>query len=363
MIIFNILKKYSSKVQSVNKIMKDRIVFSTRDPRRRQLILHRNYIYTQKEPPWSILFFGTDDFALQSLRKLYDKYEARKLVCRLEVVTAYDGKENAVTRFAQQHEIPIHNWPPKISLTEFHIGLVVSFGHLIPAHMIRSFPLGMLNVHGSLLPRWRGAAPIIYTLMNGDTETGVSIMKVMPKKFDIGEVLAQRKIDVHPEETMPQLRDRMSRLGADLLLDTVEKLPTILESAHPQNEQGITYAPKVTSKLSLIKWDEMTAKNVYDLQRALYELYPLTTKFMDLTVKLLDVRVLKEPAPGKYPSNRIPGLVMFNKKLDKLVVCCRNNSWISVCKIGYPGRPPMAARDFNNGFIAKNKKKEAFFLS
>ncbi|XP_012254108.2 methionyl-tRNA formyltransferase, mitochondrial [Athalia rosae] len=359
MLVINNIKHYGFRASTLNLTMTNRIF--TRIQWHRQILSHVKNISAQAGPPWSVLFFGTDDFALQSLKLLYTEYETRELLCRLEVVTSYHGKENHVTKFAKQHHIQLHHWPPKISLDNFHIGLVVSFGHLIPLDMISSFPLGMLNVHGSLLPRWRGAAPIIYTLMNGDSETGVSIMKIMPKVFDIGEVLAQSKIEVRDDETMPELRTRMSQLGANLLLDTVRKLPNILESAKPQSNDGITYAPRVTSKLSLVKWNEMTAKRVFDLYRALYDLYPLTTKFMGLTIKLLEIELLKDPPLGNNSSNHLPGLVMYSKDLDRLVVHCRDNSWITVGKIGYPGRPPMSARDFHNGFLYKNKQKKSFF--
>ncbi|XP_046416577.1 methionyl-tRNA formyltransferase, mitochondrial isoform X1 [Neodiprion virginianus] len=358
----NILRLFNTNIPKLHQELKDRTIL-TRLCSRQQISTRVKNVCTERKAPWSVLFFGSDDFALQSLRQLYHKYEAGKLLSRLEIVTAYGGKENTVTKYARQHRIPIHNWPPDINLSEFHIGLVVSFGHLIPSRIILSFPLGMLNVHGSLLPRWRGAAPIIYALLNGDSETGISIMKVMPKKFDIGEVVAQQKLNVHPDETMPELRDRMSRLGADLLIDTLKRLPDILDHAEPQSNEGITYAPKVTPKLSLVKWNEMTAKNVYDLQRALCELYPLTTTFLGATLKLLDVQVLKDPLPGQQVSDIVPGLLTFNKELNKLVVYCRGNTKISVSNIGCPGRPPMSARDFYNGFLSKNKRKPYLFSS
>ncbi|XP_046739019.1 methionyl-tRNA formyltransferase, mitochondrial isoform X2 [Diprion similis] len=290
MLSTNILRLLSTNIPKIHQEWKYHTAL-TRLYSRQQNSTPAKNVFTDRKAPWRVLFFGNDDFALQSLMQLHHNYRAGKSIGHLEIVTPYDGRENIVAKYARQHGIAIRNWPPDINLSEFDIGLVVSFGYLIPSRIILSFPLGMLNVHGSLLPRWRGAAPIIYALLNGDSETGISIMKVMPKKFDIGEVVAQQKLNVHPDETMPELRHRMSRLGADLLMDTVEKLPDILDHAVPQSNEGITYAPKVTRKLSIVKWNEMTAKNVYDLQRALCKLYPLTTTFMGATLKLFDVRV------------------------------------------------------------------------
>ncbi|KAG8033998.1 hypothetical protein G9C98_008479 [Cotesia typhae] len=182
--------------------------------------IHKHfYLYTKaqysensqlktEKRPWNVLFFGTDDFALESLRKLESSYRSKKLISSLEIVCSYKGDENGIIKFSKEHKIKLHSWPVNFSLSNFDIGVVVSFGHLIPPWIINEFPLGMINVHASLLPRWRGAAPIIYSLMNGDAQTGVTIMKIMPKKFDVGDILAQKIVDIHPNETQPELYDK-----------------------------------------------------------------------------------------------------------------------------------------------------------
>ncbi|KYN21043.1 Methionyl-tRNA formyltransferase, mitochondrial [Trachymyrmex cornetzi] len=247
--------------------------------------------------PWNVLFFGTSNFSLESLRSLYNEYRAKKL-CRLEVVSVCKEKKNVVIQYAEEKGIIVNEWPLENNPQDFHIGIVVAFGHLIPLNIINSFPLGILNVHNSLLPRWRGAAPDIYTLMKGDTQTGITIMRVA-KKFDTGDIVTQEKIDIHADETRPELNMKLAKLGANVLIDVIGKLPQVLSSSRPQGKLGVTYAPKVSSKTSLVKWDEMTAKNVYDLQRALLGLYPLKTKFDDVTIKLLDVRQTSKPDDGR----------------------------------------------------------------
>ncbi|XP_033214449.1 methionyl-tRNA formyltransferase, mitochondrial isoform X2 [Belonocnema kinseyi] len=215
---------------------------------------------TQKGP-WSVLFFGSDEFALDSLRALHNQYRLQKLLCRLEVVTAYKGKENCLTKYAKENGITVHQWPVNVNNLDFHIGVVVSFGHLIPSHIINSFPLGIINVHASLLPRWRGSAPIIYALMNGDTETGISLMKIKPKRFDVGEVIAQEKTTVGPEETQPELYTKLARMGSKLLIKTVEKLPDVLCCGIPQSEESVTYGTVIYNKESdslLVKCKENT---------------------------------------------------------------------------------------------------------
>ncbi|KAF7403041.1 hypothetical protein HZH66_005308 [Vespula vulgaris] len=284
-----------------------------------------------KEGPWSVLFFGVDDFSLESLKGLHKEYELKTL-CRLEVVTTQQNKKQEVRDYAMQNGIAMRTWPVTFDTDGFHIGIVVSFGHLIPKKIINSFPLGMLNVHGSLLPKWRGASPITYSLKNGDTHTGVTIMNILPKKFDIGEIIAQEQISITPDETLPELRAKLAKIGANLLVETIKKLPSILSNGRPQNETEATYAPKFTSKISLIKWDEMSAIDIYNLQRALVGLYPLTTKFRNTMIKLLDIKKIEKPNHLSHLQLDIPGVATFDKVNKVLIVKCKDDSWISVGK-------------------------------
>jgi len=107
----------------------------------------------------------------------------------LGVVTSFKSPANCVRSYAEKEKLPLQKWPIEPSeCSKYDLGVVVSFGHLIPASIINGFPNGMINVHASLLPKWRGAAPIIYAIMKGDARTGVSIMKIEPHRFDIGAV-------------------------------------------------------------------------------------------------------------------------------------------------------------------------------
>ncbi|KZC06067.1 Methionyl-tRNA formyltransferase, mitochondrial [Dufourea novaeangliae] len=245
-------------------------------------------------------------------------------------------------------------------MSNFHIGIVVSFGRLIPTKIIKLFPLGMLNVHGSLLPKWRGAAPIIYSLINGDHQTGITIMKIKPKKFDTGEIVLQKQINISEHETLPELYTKLAKLGADALTEIFEDLSQALQFTKPQNEVDATYAPKITSSIALVKWDEMSAKIVYNLHRALLGLYPLSTKFQDKTVKLHDITIAEESITRKL-DGEMPGTVIYDRISDALIIKCAGNSCISVKKLIIQGKSVMKARDFNNGFIAGKKESKIFF--
>lgn len=99
---------------------------------------------------------------------------------------------------------------------------------------------GMINVHASLLPRWRGAAPIFYALANGDKETGITIMTVKPHKFDVGEIVDQKRVEIPPDMKMPELHSKLASLGAELLLKAVRELPENLKNARKQPDEGVT---------------------------------------------------------------------------------------------------------------------------
>lgn len=169
-------------------------------------------------------------------------------LARLEVVTSFKARNNPIKAFAAKNQIKIYDWADLLLnenrhiCREFDLGLVVSFGHLIPEAIINSFKKliscqpssnlllivhtfsGMLNVHASLLPKYRGASPIVYAIRNGDKETGVSIMRIKPKKFDVGEILTTQKVLIPDDVMMPELHDHLSSIGADLLVDCISDL-------------------------------------------------------------------------------------------------------------------------------------------
>ncbi|KAF5286329.1 hypothetical protein FQA39_LY04227 [Lamprigera yunnana] len=197
---------------------------------------------TNLKPPWRVMFYGTDDFSLACLNALCMKYKNKRLISNLEVVTLKRTKFNSVHKYALKENLVLHNWPINpLDCNRFHIGVVVSFGHLIPEDVIKNFSLGMINVHASLLPRWRGAAPAIYALANDDEETGISVMKIKPNKYDIGEIISQTRVKILPQIKLPQLLDTLAELGANELIKVLEDLPFYLKQAKPQPQEGVTY--------------------------------------------------------------------------------------------------------------------------
>ncbi|KAJ8922037.1 hypothetical protein NQ315_008677 [Exocentrus adspersus] len=317
-----------------------------------------------RKPPWNVLFFGTDEFSVYSLKALYNEYNHGTVLRKLEIVTTTKGKPNPVRQYAEEQKLLLHSWPVEVPDSSFDIGLVVSFGHLIPEVVINQFPLGMLNVHASLLPRWRGAAPIIYALANGDTETGVTIMRIRPKQFDIGEILAQSKIPVGSDMKMPELYAELGDLGARVLVDCLRSLPEKLAKARPQSSEGVTLAPKVTSEFAVIHWESMTSREVYNRERALTSLFPLTTSWHGIPVKLIGVTDFSEIGVSDVDGALLkPGFVKYDRERKVLMVVCANRTWVGVGKVGVYGRKAMRAVDFDNGYIKKVAVHNRYFNS
>ncbi|CAH1176434.1 unnamed protein product [Phaedon cochleariae] len=321
-----------------------------------------NRPYSVKSPnvPWNVLFFGTDKFSLYSLESLNRERMNGSILNGIEIVTTCKGKSNPVKKYAVQNELVIHSWPFTVPKNVYDVGLVVSFGHLIPESVIARFPLGMLNVHASLLPRWRGAAPIIYALANGDSETGVTVMRIKPDHFDIGDIVMQKKISISQDTQMPQLHKELGHLGADCLISTLRNLPNLLENAVPQPNTGVTFAPKIMPEFAVVDWNSMTSNQVYNLYRSLKGLQSPTTSWSGLQMKLTDLEdcghcgVLED-------CEMSPGYVKYDKTNRTLIVTCASHSHIRVRQVQVHGRKVMSATDFNNGFVMKELASKRYF--
>lgn len=202
----------------------------------------------------------------------------------------------------------------------------------------------MLNVHASLLPRWRGAAPIIYAIANGDTRTGVTIMQIRPKHFDVGEIVSQRDVEISDHVKMPQLYALLANMGAEELVTALTELPHNLSRAKPQPSEGVTFAPRVTQKMAHVDWNKMSAKDVYNLDRALTGLFPLHSSFNGVVVKLYNVCKCSDVGAK-------PGSVVYDKGSRTLQIRCADGRCVSVDRIGVQGKKVMSAPDFANGYM------------
>jgi len=304
-----------------------------------------------------IMFFGTDDFALHSLASLHKEYLAGGCVKALEV-TCLPMKTltPAVVKYAKKNDLKLHVWPPDLSEEKFDLGVVASFGKLIPEKVISSFPLGMVNVHGSLLPRWRGAAPVIHALANGDHTTGVTIMRVRPRKFDVGEVFVKREVEIGETVGRIELTEQLARIGAELLTEVLRDFENASKLSIVQDSEGVTHAPLVTKEFANIDWENLSNIEVYNLWRAVGDFLKLRTRYSDTGVCIRIGTVLHPSLlAGADLGDDEPGTVRYLRRGNKqkyVCVKCREG-WVAIRDIYHHNKKVMSPTDFYNGFLSK----------
>ena len=210
-----------------------------------------------------IVFMGTPDFAVPALRQLIAHHEVIGVVTQPDRPAGRGGQVqmSPVKMLALEHSIPVFQ-PEKIRRPEAieelrgwstDVYVVAAFGQILPQTVLDIPPHGSVNIHASLLPRWRGAAPIQAAVRAGDAESGITIMK-MDAGLDTGPILTQRAIALAPDETGQSLHDKLSELGGDLLIET---LPGYLSGAilpQPQDDSLATLAPRIQKEAGRINW-------------------------------------------------------------------------------------------------------------
>jgi len=223
-----------------------------------------------------IIYFGTPDFSIPPLKKILEsKHEVSA------VVTAQDkprgrGRQMSFTpvkQFALDNNLPVMqpasfkdaDFLRQLKVYEADLFVVVAF-RILPEEVFALPPKGTFNLHGSLLPKYRGAAPIQWALINGDRETGLTTF-FLKKKVDTGNIILQRKINIFPEDNFETLHDRMSEFGADLVLETIDLIDEGKVEETPQDDSLASPAPKITKEICEIKWAEKSAEKIHNLVR------------------------------------------------------------------------------------------------
>lgn len=220
----------------------------------------------------------------------------------------------------------------EFELLRSDVAIVVAYGLILPPEILAAPKAGCLNIHASLLPRWRGAAPIHRAIMAGDTETGVCVMQ-MEAGLDTGPVLLRHSTPIGPEETTADLHDRLSAMGAALIIDALARLPTLTPVAQP--EQGITYAAKIDKSEARIDW----TRPATEVDRQIRGLSPFPGAWVDIDgerVKLLRSRVVAgQGTPGQV--------------LTGFTVACGTGA-VEVTEAQRSGKRPAPVADMLRGF-------------
>lgn len=246
-----------------------------------------------------LVFMGTPDFSVPVLDALIQAGH--------EIICVYCQPPRPAGRGKKDRPTPVHSRAEALGLPVRHptslksddeqaafaalgadAAVVVAYGLLLPRPILDAPTRGCLNIHASLLPRWRGAAPIHRAIMAGDTETGVCIMQ-MQEGLDTGPVLLRRATPIGPEETTAQLHDRLSKMGVELIVDTLEQIDTLVPE--PQPEDGVTYAHKIDKSEARVDWAR-PAVEVDQLIRGLSPFPGAWTMHGEERLKLLSSRVV-----------------------------------------------------------------------
>lgn len=217
--------------------------------------------------------------------------------------------------------------------------VVVAYGKLIPQRVLDIPKYGCINVHASLLPKLRGAAPIQWSVINGEKETGVTTMQ-LDAGLDTGDILLVKKTEIEPNETSGELFDRLKVLGAELLIETINAILDGTLNPIKQDDSQSTYASMLDKKLSPVDWTK-TAQQVHDHIRGLEPWPVATTVINEKIVKLYGSRLA-----GTY--NKQAGEVV--KADNELIVCCGDGNAVSITQIQAQGKNKLNAADFLRGF-------------
>jgi len=297
-----------------------------------------------------IIFMGTPEFAVPSLDILVQNgYE---VVAVITATDKYGGRGNkqllqsAVKKYAVKHGIKVLQ-PKNLKKETFHnelwalqadLQVVVAF-RMLPEAVWAMPPLGTINLHGSLLPKYRGAAPINWAVINGDTETGATTFFIQ-QKIDTGNLLFQGKIPIHHEDTAGDVHDRMMSMGAELLLKTVKAIESRSYTTEIQDESLVSHAPKIFHKTCKINFDQ-PVQQVYNFIRGLSPYPTAWTTLNDLQLKVYKAEILNEKPEEE------PGKFVFERKRLKIAT---KDGYILVNELQLQGKKRMDVKSFLNGY-------------
>ena len=310
-----------------------------------------------------IIFFGTPDFAVESLSRLVDGGYNVAAVVTMPDKPAGRGHQlyqSDVKRYAVEHGLPVLQ-PVRLKDEEFlnelrsfdaQLFIVIAF-RMLPEAVWQMPPLGTFNLHASLLPRYRGAAPINWAVMNGDTETGVTTF-FLKHEIDTGDVIQQRSCPIGRHDDVEAVHDRLMMMGADMVLETVDAIIAGTVKPIPQDQmlttgQEATPAPKIFKDTCRIDWNR-PAEALYNHIRGLSP-YPAawTTLSDDSTGEATTVKVFasSEPIPFGTDEAPAPGTIQADRKT--LRVAC-GDGWLEILSLQQSGKRRMDTDAFLRGF-------------
>lgn len=311
---------------------------------------------------------GTPDFALESLKALYEaKYDIIGVVTNIDKpkgrgmkMVASPVKEYAIEKNLQVYQpIKVRNNPEfleEVKKLNPDLICVVAYGKILPQELLDIPKYGCVNVHGSLLPEYRGAAPIQWAVLNGDKKTGVTTM-FMNAGMDTGDMILKEEVEIGEDETTGELWDRLKMIGANLLIKTVKEIENGKATRTKQPEEG-TMAPMLSKEMAKIDWENKTAQEIKNLVRGLNPIMGAYTFLDGKKIKFWKVQTLtenellekfQELEEYKYHLNKMQaGTVLFSDDKKGLFIKA-NDGILQVLEIQGENSKRMAVGDFLRG--------------
>jgi len=311
---------------------------------------------------------GTPDFALESLKALYEaKYDIIGVVTNIDKpkgrgmkMVASPVKEYAIEKNLQVYQpIKVRNNPEfleEVRKLNPDLICVVAYGKILPQELLDIPKYGCVNVHGSLLPEYRGAAPIQWAVLNGDKKTGVTTM-FMNAGMDTGDMILKEEVEIGDDETTGELWDRLKMIGANLLIKTVKEIENGTATRTKQPEEG-TMAPMLSKEMAKIDWKNKTANDIKNLVRGLNPIMGAYTFLDGKKIKFWKVQTLtenellekfQELEEYKYHLNKMQaGTVLFSDDKKGLFIKA-NGGILQVLEIQGENSKRMAVGDFLRG--------------
>lgn len=310
----------------------------------------------------NVIFMGTPSFAVPSLELLNKS--------KYKIVTVITQTDKPIGRKRQPYPPPIkeaalgfgipiiqpHNVNDKTIIDQIaecrpDIIITVAFGQKISSEILNLPRYTCLNIHASLLPKYRGAAPINWAIIRGDEETGVTSM-VMREKMDAGEIIMQKSLRIGDNETAGELGGRLSNLGAELLIESIEQIDSGEVQYTKQDERLVTYAPKLKKRDGLIDWDQNT-RDIHNFVRGVNP-WPgayTTVTYNDKTERIIILETECDMSSAARPEN-LPGTV--SDISDRGISIATKNGSVWITKVKPEGKREMKAAAFSRGHSIKS---------
>ena len=319
-----------------------------------------------KKEDLKIVFFGTPDFAVESLRRLVDGGYNVVAVVTMPDKPAGRGRQlqqSDVKRYAVEHDLPVlqperlkdEAFINELRSFEAQLFIVIAF-RMLPEAVWQMPPLGTFNLHASLLPRYRGAAPLNWAVMNGDSETGVTTF-FLKHEIDTGDVIQQRSCPIGRHDNVGNVHDRLMVMGAEMVLETVDAIIAGTVKPIPQDQlltdvQQATPAPKIFKDTCRIDWSR-PAEALYNHIRGLSPYPAAWTTMVDddsNDATILKIYATGEPQPFDVNKKPAPGTIDADRKTMR--VAC-NDGWLQVTSLQQSGKKRMDTDAFLRGYTIK----------